>query len=72
VRVDYNHREAIENLHARINAAAAPFGLGDYSVVARHGLIENRMTPDEYFLTPGESPRTRLQGHQHPPAGREP
>jgi hypothetical protein len=53
VSVDYNRRETIEILRARVQSLVPRYRIDDYYVVSEHGSIEDEMTLDEYFLVPG-------------------
>jgi short-subunit dehydrogenase involved in D-alanine esterification of teichoic acids len=53
VRVDYNRREMMERFRERLQTAVPDLRINNHYVVSNHGLIADRQTLDEYFLTPG-------------------
>jgi hypothetical protein len=53
VMVEYNRRETIERFRDRLQSQAPECRIHDYYIVSPHGAIEDQMTLDEYFLTPG-------------------
>jgi hypothetical protein len=53
VEVEYTRRETIERFRERVQAAAPHIPLQDYYFVSGHGTIDDGMTLDEYFLSPG-------------------
>jgi hypothetical protein len=53
VEVEYHRRETIEQFRDRLQAAVPHLTISEYYLVSEHGSIEDGMTLDEYFLTPG-------------------
>ncbi|OHS99376.1 hypothetical protein TRFO_34189 [Tritrichomonas foetus] len=54
IEVDYNRRETVEIFRARIqDMIKDKLKVSEYYIVSPRGTIEDGMTLDEYFLTPG-------------------